>query len=181
MFDKSLLPSPRTFYEAAIGKLTRPNSKGWSLGNCPFHKSKSRKAFGANLNTGSFCCHGCGRKGDLISFVMQLEGVTFKQACERLGTRQEKGNPRRKGRAARAPVRYLVMDFIIDGTEYRGEVLDEPKTERERLRRFHAEAADRLGEIHRGNSEKFEGEAEVQWRILADSWELIRLEAADGQ
>src|SRR2546426_1091834 len=170
MFDKSLLPSPRTSYEAAIGKLTRPNSKGWALGNCPFHPSKSKKSFAININSGAFCCHGCGRKGDLVGFVMQLEDLTFKQACERLGCWQENGKHIKPRPGPQ--VRCLVMDFIIDGVEYRAELPDEPKTELERLRRFYAEAADRLGEIHRGDSEKFEGEAKAQWSILADSWEL---------
>ncbi len=179
MFDKSLLPSFRPVYEAACGKLTRPNSKGWALGNCPFHKSKSRKSFGVNVNSGGFFCHGCGRKGDLVGFVMQRDGLTFKQVCERLGCWQENGK-HIKPRAG-PQVRDLVMDFIINGIEYRAEILDEPKTELERLRRFHAEAADRLDEIHRGDSEKFEGEAEVQWNILADSWELIQMEASDAR
>src|SRR5438094_5596778 len=167
MFDKRLLPPARTFYEAAIGRLTRANSKAWSLGNCPFHKSESRKSFGVNVNTGQFFCHGCHRKGDLVGFVMQRDGVTFKQACERLGCWEEKGNPRRRGALARAPVRYLVMDFSINGIEHHAEVLDEPKTELAQLRGFYAEAADGLGEIHRGDSAKFEGEAEIQWGILA--------------
>ena len=179
MLDKSLLPSPRTFYEAAIGRLTLPNSKGWAAGNCPFHPSKSKKSFGVNVHSGAFCCHGCGRKGDLVGFVMQLHNLDFKRACERLGCWQENGK-RIKPRPG-PQVRSLVMDFIIDGVEYRAEVPDEPKTELERLRRFHADAADRLDDVHRGDSEKFEGEAEVQWKIFADSWELIQMEVTDAR
>ena len=39
-FHAERAPSPRSFYESEIGKLSRPNSKGWAMGNCPFHKSK---------------------------------------------------------------------------------------------------------------------------------------------
>ena len=71
------------------------------------------------------------------------------------------------------------MDFTIDGVEYRAEVEDEPKNELQRLRRFYADASDRLSELHNGSSEKFQDEENVQWGILADSWELIQMEAGN--
>ena len=180
MFDKSLLPSPRTFYEAAIGRLTRANSKGWSLGNCVFHASKSKKSFSVNIRSGAFHCFGCDASGGgVVVFVMRRDGLNFKQACRRLGCWEENGKPVKPRPGPQ--VRYLVMDFAVDGVEYRAEVRDEPKTELERLRWSYAEAADRLAEIRNGATEKFEGEAEVQWGILADNWELIQMEAADGQ
>jgi hypothetical protein len=179
-FRKELLPQARAFYEPEIGRLSRPNSKGWSLGNCPFHKSKSQKSFGVSLDSGAFFCHGCHAKGgDIVSFLRQRDGLSFKEACQRLGCWAENGKPKK---VRPGPLlRYLWMDFTIDDIEYHAEVPDEPKTELEWLRRSYAEAADRLGEIHRGDSEKFEGEEEVQWGILASSWELIQMEGGDGR
>ncbi len=35
-------------------------------------------------HTGRFWCRGCGQSGDAIAYVMQHEGVDFKEACQRL-------------------------------------------------------------------------------------------------
>lgn len=50
--------------------------------NCIFHKEKtaSMKIYPNN----SFYCFGCGRSGDVISVVMQLENLDFKSACKSL-------------------------------------------------------------------------------------------------
>jgi hypothetical protein len=73
-----------------------------------------------------------------------------------------------------------VMDFVIDGVEHHAEIADEPKNELQQLRRLYAAAKDRLAELHDGDAEKFEGEVEVQWGILASSWELIQMEVTNG-
>jgi len=179
-FRKELSPQPETFYQDVLGKLSRPNHKGWVTCRCPFHKSKSGKSFSVNLESGGFHCFGCDAKGgDIIAFVMLRVHCDFKTAAKQLGAWDDGGKV-----PARRPgplVRYLVLDVIIDGVEYRAEVLDEPRTEFQQLRRFHAEASDRLSEIRRGDAEKFEGEEQAQWNILADSWELIQMEVPSGQ
>jgi hypothetical protein len=75
-------------------------------------------------------------------------------------------------------VRYLVMEFTVDGQRYRAEILDEPKSERQLLRRLYAHAADRLRAMFCGEREEFLGEEEVRWGILAHSWELLEMEAS---
>jgi hypothetical protein len=42
-------------------------------------------------------------------------------------------------------------------------------------------AADRLLELHRGDQERFEGEAETEWSIMADSWQLIQWEQEEEE
>jgi hypothetical protein len=174
-FRKELLPPARTFYEQALGRLTRRNSKGWALANCPFHKSQSGKSFSVHLDRGSFVCFGCGVRGsDILAFLRLHDRLTFRQACQRLGCWNESAKP---SKPRPGPlVRYLVMDFVIDGVQYFAEIMDEPKNELQLLRRLHAEARDRLHEINEGGAEKFEGEEESQWSILADSRELIQTE-----
>jgi hypothetical protein len=171
-FRKDRLPTARSFYEFELGKLTRPNHKGWALARCPFHESKSGKSFAVNFESGGFFCFGCGAKGgDIVSFVRLRDGLTFREACERLGAWDESGKPIK---VRPGPlVRYLVMEFVIDGIEYRRSVPDEPRTELQWLRRFHATAHDRLIEIRNGNDEE---EEEIEWGILASSWELIQEE-----
>lgn len=51
---------------------------------CPFHSERT-PSFKIDPERGSFYCFGCGAKGDTISFVMQLRGLTFREALSYLG------------------------------------------------------------------------------------------------
>lgn len=167
MFDKSLQPLPRSFYEAEIGQLTRPNSKGWSLGNCPFHTSKSKKSFAVNLVSGAWCCHGCGRKGDLIGFAMQLHNLSFKQACERLGAWVENRRvPVRKKEHPKSAARLLAEAVVNDPP---------PRDEIRVLRDLYANANARLCVLRQGAAERYEDEAEDCWSIMALALDDLRL------
>jgi DNA primase catalytic core len=48
---------------------------------CPFHQEKT-PSFHVNPGKGIYKCFGCGKGGDAISFIMEHEGVDFKQAVE---------------------------------------------------------------------------------------------------
>ena len=171
-FRRELLPNPRQFYEREIGKLTRPNSKGWCLGRCPFHESKSGKSFAVNVNSGGFTCFGCGSHGgDVIAFVRLSDRCDFRSACQRLGAWDQQGQPARRTQKVLVP--FLVLTFCVDRQQYRAEIRDEPRNEIRALRRYRADVIERLDQIHTGDHEKFTGEDEVQWSILADAWELI--------
>src|SRR5690242_21006366 len=52
---------------------------------CPFHEDRV-PSFRVYLNTNRYYCFGCGAKGDVIELVQRLEGVSFRQALERLAT-----------------------------------------------------------------------------------------------
>ena len=83
MFDRSALPPAETFYRQEFDRLPRP-SRGWVQVRCCFHDDR-RPSLSLNLHQGHFFCHSCGVKGgDVISFVMQRDGVSFRRACERL-------------------------------------------------------------------------------------------------
>ncbi len=62
-------------------RLTRRGAEHSGL--CPFHAEKS-PSFTINDDKGFFHCFGCGAHGDVLSFVMQAEGLTFPDAVERL-------------------------------------------------------------------------------------------------
>lgn len=51
---------------------------------CPFHKEKTG-SFVVSPHKNIYHCFGCGRGGNTISFVMENEGVSFNDACKRLG------------------------------------------------------------------------------------------------
>ena len=46
---------------------------------CPFHQEKT-PSFSVSPSKGIFYCFGCGQKGGVINFVMELERVTFPEA-----------------------------------------------------------------------------------------------------
>lgn len=49
------------------------------IGLCPFHREKT-PSFTINEQKGFFHCFGCGAHGDAIDFVMQHEGIGFRDA-----------------------------------------------------------------------------------------------------
>jgi DNA primase len=53
------------------------------LGLCPFHNEKT-PSFNVLEDKGIFKCFGCGEAGDVYSFVMKLEGLTFPETLEKL-------------------------------------------------------------------------------------------------
>ncbi len=50
---------------------------------CPFHNEKS-PSFNVNQVRGIFKCFGCGKAGDSVGFVMELEGLSFPEAIKYL-------------------------------------------------------------------------------------------------
>lgn len=53
------------------------------VGLCPFHAEKS-PSFEVNDAKGVYHCHGCGVSGDAFKFLMEKDGITFRQAFEAL-------------------------------------------------------------------------------------------------
>jgi DNA primase len=69
-------------------RLTRRGRE--AIGLCPFHNEKT-PSFTVSEDKGFYHCFGCGAHGDVIGFVMQTEGLDFRDAVERLAA--EAGMP----------------------------------------------------------------------------------------
>ncbi len=52
-------------------------------GRCPFPDHEDREpSFTVYQDTQSYCCYGCESKGDVIDFISQIKGCSFKEALE---------------------------------------------------------------------------------------------------
>jgi len=70
--------------EVISSYVTLRNAGGGSLkGLCPFHDEKS-PSFNVTPSRGFFHCFGCQAGGDVINFLMQIDGLSFTEAVERL-------------------------------------------------------------------------------------------------
>ena len=56
------------------------------VGLCPFHGEKT-PSFNIYTETGSFYCFGCGKGGDIITFVMNIENLDYMEAVKFLAER----------------------------------------------------------------------------------------------
>lgn len=54
------------------------------VGKCPFHADRT-PSFHVDPAKGRYFCFGCGKSGDVISFVQDIEQVSFAEAVSRLG------------------------------------------------------------------------------------------------
>jgi hypothetical protein len=172
-FRKELLPHAGTFYNKELGQLSRPDRKGWRKGRCPFHKSKTGKSFSVHID-GGFYCHGCGVKGDLISFVKQRYGLSFSESLKYLGIEQD--HPDSAHHATRArPKPKSAACLLAEAV-----VKEHQPTETQVLRTMYGEAKDRLTELGRGTPEAYPDEAEHCWSVMAVALDDLRLSGWEG-
>jgi DNA primase len=88
---KSRLP-----IEDLVGRYVDLKRSGASYkGLCPFHQEKT-PSFYVNPARGSFHCFGCGKGGDVFSFLMDMERLHFREALERLAEQANVQLPERE-------------------------------------------------------------------------------------
>jgi DNA primase len=68
--------------------------------------AKAKSRFSVNVNSGAFHCFGCDTSGgDVIDFVRLRDGLTFKEACQRLGAWQDVSDADRRAIAQQSAER----------------------------------------------------------------------------
>lgn len=72
------------------------------VGLCPFHKEKA-PSFTVNPKTNLYHCFGCDAGGDVIGFICKKEGVSFREAIEKLQGRKVDPKPVKKPKESPAP------------------------------------------------------------------------------
>jgi DNA primase len=98
-----------------VGKrvVLQRGTKGEFKACCPFHKEKT-PSFTVNDQKGFFHCFGCGVHGDVISFVMQHDRLSFMEAVETLsaqaGLEVPKAAPEDRAKFERQKTLYDVVE-----------------------------------------------------------------------
>lgn len=181
-FRPELLEPPQVFYARELdGRLSRPNHAGWSSAPCPFHKSESRgnkksTAFAIRCDSGAFICLSCGAKGgDIVSFIMLRDGLSFREAAQKLNAWDSAPSPETMRRLAAAERERGQKRRL--GQERR----DKEHAERMRLREqihlaigFQRDAERRLGELHAGAEPISASEADDCWAVMSLSFDYER-------
>ncbi|HOL71514.1 MAG TPA: DNA primase [Bryobacteraceae bacterium] len=103
-----------------VGQYVRLRKAGTRyIGLCPFHTERT-PSFGVHSVHQFYKCFGCGAGGDVIKFVMEIEGLTFYEAlkslAERYGIpmpkRAEYSDPETKLRAALYRMHEIARDLF---------------------------------------------------------------------
>ena len=139
--------------EVISSYVTLRKAGGGSLkGLCPFHDEKS-PSFHVTPSRGFFHCFGCQAGGDVISFLMQIDGLSFTEAVERLGDkygvqlRREDGDIRED--RVKGPQRRRLIEAHAAAQEYYAGQLGSPDALQARQfldeRGFDQAAADTFG------------------------------------
>lgn len=138
----------------------RKAGKNW-IGLCPFHKEKT-PSFTVSQERQGYHCYGCGRGGDVFTFIMEAEGLDFPQALALLASRAGVELPKGRG-VRRAAGLHDVMDVA---TKIFGEQLRAPEG-----------APGRAYLERRGLSLKDAARFDLGWSL--SSWDALSRELAE--
>jgi len=112
----------------------RKSGANWSA-LCPFHKEKSG-SFYLYPATSSYYCFGCHEHGDVFTFVMKMESVTFPEAVRTVATKMNIPLPKREfnspQEAQAAGLRKQLIDVHEAATQYFQQSLQSPEAARAR-------------------------------------------------
>jgi DNA primase len=92
-------------------RLRRVGATGRYLGLCPFHQEKT-PSFNVHQTRQFYKCFGCGVSGDVLKFVMEIDGLTFPETLKLLAERNGIPMPKRAEYSdAESKLRGALMDM----------------------------------------------------------------------
>ena len=110
-------------------KLRKTGAQNYT-GLCPFHKEKTG-SFSVNAAHGYFYCFGCHEKGDVFTFVMKMENVSFPEAVRAVAAKCGIPLPKREfnspEEARDAGIRRQLIDLHEAATQYFEAALKSPE------------------------------------------------------
>ena len=87
-FNRALLPAPTEYYRDQCN-MKLIGTTEWRTTLCPFHDDKT-PSLRINVKSGGYKCMVCEAKGgDVLSFHMQRNSLSFIAACKSLGAWSE--------------------------------------------------------------------------------------------
>ncbi|HZY62449.1 MAG TPA: DNA primase [Edaphobacter sp.] len=115
-------------------KLRKSGAQNYT-GLCPFHKEKTG-SFSVNATHGYFYCFGCHEKGDVFTFVMKMETISFPEAIRSVAAKCGIPLPKREfnspEEAREAGLRRQLLDIHEAATQYFEAQLKSPEAARAR-------------------------------------------------
>jgi DNA primase len=115
-------------------KLRKSGAQNYT-GLCPFHKEKTG-SFSVNATHSYFYCFGCHEKGDVFTFVMKMENISFPEAVNAVATKCGIPLPKREfsspQEAREAGLRRQLIDIHEAATQYFEAALKAPEAARAR-------------------------------------------------
>jgi DNA primase len=115
-------------------KLRKSGAQNYT-GLCPFHKEKTG-SFSVNATHQYFYCFGCHEKGDVFTFVMKMENISFPEAIRVVATKCGIPLPRREfsspEEAQEAGLRRQLIEIHEAATQYFEAALKAPEAARAR-------------------------------------------------
>lgn len=140
-------------------------------GICPFHAEKT-PSFVVNRDTQRWMCFGCGANGDVFSFLMRIEGLTFVEAVEQLAAKTGVDISHAAKNARSAGERDVVLHVNNLSAVYFRKLLERSRVAREYIKKR---------DIAPESVEQFKlGYAASEWSGLADYLRSQKVRLEDG-
>ena len=83
------------------------------VGLCPFHSEKT-PSFSVNPNKQLYYCFGCGKSGNVITFLMEYSSLDFIQAIETLAAQMGMTVPRTQTQISPHQAEYALMERVAE-------------------------------------------------------------------
>lgn len=84
---------------------------------CPFHQERT-PSFMVNEEKSMWHCFGCGKGGDVFAFVMEMEGLEFREALKMLADRAGVELPQYKGEEQNKETKERIFDLLELATKF---------------------------------------------------------------